>query len=469
MIDLTHPDIDPVARQRLLDAVRAGDGAPVLGAHVFPLSDPRFDALRGRLLAAVRSGQTQLVSDYANAIAVEADKFGLLNGCGRADIVDAAMDHVATALELDKRAAADEEPNKPVLPVELDLVALAGSEPQPPAFIVKDWLPQGEVTLFAGHGGTGKSMIALTLAACIASGRRFFGMDTKQRRTAFLSLEDAAPVQHWRLARICSWLGVGMDQLAGQLVLWDGTDSEAALMTETRDGVQLTHVYEWLRHRMDGVQVLVIDGASDAFDANENQRAPVRRFIRALRQLIPADGAIVLLAHVDKGSAKFADTSQGYSGSTAWSNSVRARWYLRKERDDDDGLLLEVQKSNLAAAGHSLRIRWNEEARVFVGELSMPVSKLDRELAEYDEREAILKLIRAADDSGDPIPAATGGPRTCWHVLSAQAGCPEALKRPGEGRKRLFQAIESLRAAGAVRADTVKSSGRNTKEVLRAA
>jgi hypothetical protein len=409
--------------------------------RAFRLTDPRFDALRGRLIAAVRSGQTQLVDDYASAIAIEAEKFGLLNGCGRADIVDAAMDFVATSLELDTRAAA--EPEKPALPIELDLVALAGSEPEPPAFIVKDWLPQGEATLFAGHGGTGKSMVALTLAACIASGRPFFGLDTKQRRTAFLSLEDAKPVLHWRLARICAWLDVGMDQLAGRLLLWDGADSEAALMTETRDGAQLTHVYEWLRQRMAGVQVLVLDGASDAFDANENQRAPVRRFIRALRQLIPADGAVVLLAHVDKGSARSADTSQGYSGSTAWSNSVRARWYLRKEREDDDGLLLEVQKSNLAASGHSLRLRWNEEARVFVGELSAPTTRLDRELQAVDNRDRLVEVIRSA---AVKIPAAQTGQRTAYHVL-CELGLPEAYQRD---KRRFWADLTVLRNTGRV-------------------
>jgi len=443
------------------------DVGPLPDVSVFPLTDPRFDGLRGRLLAAVRSGQMQLVDDYANAIAIEADKLGLLNGCGRADIVDAAMDLIATSFELDKRAAVDEEPEKLVLPVELDLVALAGSEPVPPAFIVDGWLPQGEVTLFAGHGGSGKSAIALNLAVSIATGRRFYGLLTQQRRTGFLSIEDTGAVLHWRLARECEWAGVDMKSLAGRLYLWDAAATDGALMTETRDGMCLTLLYEWLKQRMQGVDVLIVDGASDAFDGNENQRAAVRRFLRALRQLVPANGAVLLLAHVDKMTAKGGDTSQGYSGSTAWNNSVRARWYLRAE--SDDALVLEVQKSNHGPTGDSLRLQWNDAAKVFAGELAMPASRLDRELAESDDREAVLRLIRAADAAGDPIPAATGGPRTCWHVLSVQPGFPESLKRPGEGRRRLFEIVEALRAAKAVRAETIKTTSRNTKEVLRAA
>lgn len=434
----------------------------------FPLADPRLDALRPLLLSALRAARSEAADDYARAIQIEAEKAGLMSGHERSAIVDAALDFIATSDALD--AAADRAPAANV-PRAVDLRKLAMSEPDRPAFIVQDWLPQGEVTLFAGHGGTGKSMLALTLAVCIAVGRPFFGLPTQARRVAFLSLEDSEPVLHWRLARICEWLGIGVADLADRLLIWDGTDSDAALMTETRDGAMLTAVYSWVVERIaaDQVSVLVLDGASDAYDANENARAPVRKFIRSLRQLIPADGAVVLLAHVDKGAARSGDTSQGYSGSTAWSNSVRARWYLRREREDDDELLLEVQKSNLAAAGHSMRLRWNAEASVFVADDVPTMSKLDRELAAVDEREAVLQLIREADAGGDPIPASTGGPRTCWHVLSAQTGFPDSLKRAKDGRRRLLALIETLRAAKAIRVDTITTTSRNTKEVLRAA
>ncbi len=64
--------------------------------------------------------------------------------------------------------------------------------------IIPDWLPCGYATL-AGHGGAGKSYIALYLAFCMAAGRDFFGVELDQRRVLYLSCEDRSDVLHWRL------------------------------------------------------------------------------------------------------------------------------------------------------------------------------------------------------------------------------------------------------------------------------
>jgi hypothetical protein len=89
-------------------------------------------------------------------------------------------------------------------PQPLDLRALAQRAPQRPQFIVPDWLPAGYATLLAGHGGVGKSAIALHLAVCIAKGCDFFGLPCAQRRVLYLSCEDRERILHWRLARICA-------------------------------------------------------------------------------------------------------------------------------------------------------------------------------------------------------------------------------------------------------------------------
>jgi RecA-family ATPase len=266
------------------------------------------------------------------------------------------------------------------------------------------------------------------------------------------------------LARICAWVGVHIDDLHGWLRVIDASDNDCELLTETRDGAIITHVYEWLRSMVGDAQVIVLDGASDLFGANENSRREVRKFVRALRRLIPPEGAVLLLAHVDKPTAKSAETSQGYSGSTAWNNSVRARWYLRPE-DEGDGLVLALQKANYGPTGAEIRLRWNPEAHVFVADDAAQATRTDRALQESDERDALLRVIAEADAAGDPVPSATTGRRTAWHVIAARD--PRfAGKR---GKARCWHLIEHLRAAGHIRPETIRSACRHSREVLRAA
>ena len=73
MIDLTHPDVDPVARQRLLDAVRAGD-------------DDAQDK-------------------WVKIVEVNLAGAGVLNGCTRGDILIAAAEYVQASADADRKAA----------------------------------------------------------------------------------------------------------------------------------------------------------------------------------------------------------------------------------------------------------------------------------------------------------------------------------------------------------------------------
>ena len=70
-----------------------------------------------------------------------------------------------------------------------------------------------------------------------------------------------------------------------------------------------------------GVGLVVVDNASDAYGGDEIQRRQVRAFMRSLAKVVrPTNGAVLLLAHVDKTTSrsKKADGGEGYSGSTAW-------------------------------------------------------------------------------------------------------------------------------------------------------
>src|SRR5262249_7613 len=81
-------------------------------------------------------------------------------------------------------------PHAAARPAPLDLELLAGTAPEPPRFGIPDWVPAGYATLLAGHGGVGKSAIALHMAFCMAAGIKFFGLEVSRRKVLYLSCED---------------------------------------------------------------------------------------------------------------------------------------------------------------------------------------------------------------------------------------------------------------------------------------
>lgn len=355
-----------------------------------------------------------------------------------------------------------------IWPAPVDVAALLATDPVPPASIIADWLPCGYATMLAGHGGAGKSSIALHLAACIATGADFFGLPTERRRVLYLSCEDRADVLHWRLARIVRHAGI--TDLAEHLTLMDLVGHDALLW---RQDAPETPAYGALRDliRSTGAEVLIVDGAADAFGGNENDRAQVKQFINALVGLVPPHGAALLLHHVNKQSAGAA-VAEGYSGSTGWHNAVRARWYLHPETErTDDGLaptgdlLLDLQKSNLGRAGQSMRFRWDAETHLFVGELAAGASKFEAREIEREELDGIVAALREVIASGSYVPTAATGCRTAYHVLSAAEAFPKTL-RDSAGRKRFWRHVERLRLMREISTAVIQHSNRHVTDIF---
>ena len=337
---------------------------------------------------------------------------------------------------------------------------LARVDPAPPAYWWDGYLPAGVLTLLGAHGGTGKSFIALMLSVCIPLGLPLFGVPTRRGTVTYFSGEDSADVLRHRLKWICTAVGVDPAELEGRLHILDATGGEPVLFHEITEGGRrrgtTTPTYDALRDYVEqrDIDVLVVDNASDALDASENDRARVRGFVRALVQLIQTRaGAVLLLAHVDKGTSRGDRAgTEGYSGSTAWHNSARSRLYL--SRDRDGALLLEHHKNTHGTMREPLRLLWPKGG---VPQVDTPASGFVQVIEDRNEGKALLKLLHAYYLRGEFVATDVRSRYHAAKVLGDEPNYPRR-RRPAE----VFEMLRDAERRKLVQRETYKD--RNRKE-----
>ena len=333
-------------------------------------------------------------------------------------------------------------PTVPQVPFrEVDFADIATAEPEPLAWWWGRYIPAGEVSLLSGHGGAGKSYLALVLAVCIAVGRPFLGQATRRGSVVFFSGEDSRETIRRRLSKVCRGLAIDPGELAGRLRVLDATEDNPVLFAAARFGAgATTDTYRALGDYVaaNAIDVLMIDNSSDAFDADEINRAQVRAFVRSLALLIrQRRGAVLLLAHVDKQTSRGGRGANGesYSGSTAWHNSVRSRLFYRKA---DAGMHeLEHEKSNHGPLCQKLVIAWPEgELPQLLADQQGATTAAAREDADL---RAVLGLLHEAYGRGDFASVAMSGQATAYALLKVEKQWPPWLKS-GECRALITEA-----------------------------
>lgn len=274
-------------------------------------------------------------------------------------------------------------------PIEwIDAGTWSGKTPPRREWLVEGMIPMRTVTLLSGDGGIGKSLLAQQLMTSCALGRDFIGFNTIRCNTLGLFCEDEPQELQRRQRGICAGYQIDESDLDG-LVLASRTGQDNILMDFDRktDEWKITPLFEQVRGKAKamGAQLVIIDTAADTFGGNENIRPQVRAYIQSLASLARAiDGAVVLTAHP---SAAGLASGSGYSGNTAWNNTVRSRLYFSrpKENPDDaeptdtDARVLKFMKSNYGKLNDDLKLRYDQGAFVpLVSNAKVVDSAIDR-------------------------------------------------------------------------------------------
>lgn len=227
---------------------------------------------------------------------------------------------------------------------------------EPPArdWIIDHWLSDGP-TLIAGPGGVGKSLLAQTIGTAIALGQNYVDQ-IKAARVLVWACEDDHNEIWRRQIPISKYFSSTLSALSERLIVEPRRGCDNTLFATAFGSPTFTELMKELASQVEDYKadVLILDNIAQTFGGNENDRHHVTKYINGLLGLTTRPIALLLMGHPAKAVAS------EFSGSTAWENAVRMRWYLgytlpdeqaKKQPGEDDVIdpsvrFLAKRKSN---------------------------------------------------------------------------------------------------------------------------
>ena len=248
----------------------------------------------------------------------------------------------------------------------------------PPArrWFIPNWIPaEGEVTLFYGDGGIGKSLMTMQLQVAGSLNQNWLGLDVEPGRSLGIYAEDNENEIHRRIARILShkdeW---GLPEAYAREALDRSSfvsrvGEDNLLMTFSKSGKgEVTPFQKWIIERAldEKVGLVALDHAAAMFAGNAVEPSQVRQFVSVACGGIATkiDGAVLLLAHPSQSAMRSGDGG-GYG--VQWNAAARSRLYIDRIKDingvvsDPRSLILSRKKGNYAdvEALAEVRIKWD--------------------------------------------------------------------------------------------------------------
>jgi hypothetical protein len=196
--------------------------------------------------------------------------------------------------------------------------------PPPRSWWIQDWLGP-HPTLCSGSGGIGKSLLWQTLGTALALGKEFIGATAKPLTVMMWACEDDGDEIWRRQAAICDHFDVGIEAVAGKLFVVPRFGESNTLFDLAYGRPEFTTEYLLLREEVNDLKadVLILDDNAQVFGGIEHDRHHVTMFVNGVHGMVRGRPfAPVLLGHVAR------TAGSEFSGSAAWENACRMRWYM---------------------------------------------------------------------------------------------------------------------------------------------
>lgn len=356
-------------------------------------------------------------------------------------------------------AAAHDHRDATFTVVSLDQIA-APLPPRDPSFW-GNFLPPNYVALLGGHGGLGKTKLAIALACHVATGKPFWGIQVRKATVSIFTAEDDGEETMRGIQGACAQWGIDPREVAENLHVLDASRNGAVLFGigaayPARVG-EVTPSFDLMKAWVTdtGTQLLIVDNASEVFAGNEIDRVQVKQFMRAMKSVVqPTSGSVLLIAHSDKASARGQGGAETYSGSTAWHNSARSRFSLHAAAGNT--VKLTHDKANHSAKHPDLQLTYSPSGYL------VPVQSPSADEQRRQQDSQLVVLLRLiAKECRDGRNVSTG--RTSAH--SAGNRFERELASLGCRRKAEINALaDEARSRGLLASEPYRMSNRHDGE-----
>ena len=196
-------------------------------------------------------------------------------------------------------------------------------------WFIKGCLPDADMGIIYGPSGSGKSFVALDVAAALARGIFWRGRRTRQARVLVIAAEGTGGVSG-RIRAYCRHHGITVDEF-GVSIMYAAPNF--------LDQEDITDVYSALR-AAGGFDLVIVDTFAQVTPgANENASEDMGRALTNVRALREASGAmIILIHHAGKDATR---GSRGWSGLKA---AADFQWEIIRHEDGTREIHVEKLK-----------------------------------------------------------------------------------------------------------------------------
>ncbi len=328
---------------------------------------------------------------------------------------------------------------------------LEGRTPPERTWLIKHWLTYG-ITLLAGRGGIGKSLLAQTVATALVIGKPFIDAIDTPHKVLMWACEDD-PDEIWRRQiAINRYLGCTMADIDGRLIIESRLGAPNAMWSlqygALQPGPALKEWHDQLSETQASVGIL--DNIAHLFGGNENDRHHVTSFVNGLAPLTERPVATLLLGHVAR--------AQGseFAGSAAWENAARMRWLFDvrmpdqkpdEKQEPEDGIRYLAKRKSNYSANDWKRLNWADG--VFRQDIGAAPINFASQSRKDDCRRCVLSGLRKLVASGLAPTASTASPDYLPKLMLTMKLAEDY------SRAEISEAMAALLIAGKIKNDVV--------------